>query len=108
MKTTTILDMLSDFVTDALNDEKHSPEEIVDAIRSSINEWIEYHRVQGQKAEKVLELLNGSQTVDYGYDTITSGNTFIDGVSGTDNISFGSSQSVDYPYLSDQDYVSFT
>ena len=85
MKTTTILDMLSDFVTDALNDEKHSPEEIVEAIRGSISEWVEYHRVQGQKAEKVLELLNGYGNQTLGYDTIT----------GVDNISFNSSQ---YPY----------
>ena len=96
MKTTTVLDMLSDFVTDALNDEKHSPEEIVDAIRSSISEWVEYHRVQGQKAERVLELLNGQQALDY--DTITLGDSVISGGMGTDTISFSPSHSVNYPY----------
>ncbi len=106
MKTTTILNMLSDFVTDALNDENHSPEEIVDAIRSSINEWVEYHRVQGQKAERVLELLNGQQALNYGYDTITLGDTVINGGLGTDTISFGAAQPVNYPYTS-QDYISF-
>jgi len=98
MKTTTILDMLSDFVTDALNDEKHSPEEIVDAIRSSISEWVEYHRVQGQKAERVLELLNGYGNQTLGYDTITLGDTIISGGTGTDTISFSPYHSVNYPY----------
>jgi hypothetical protein len=94
MKTTTVLDMLSDFVTDALNDEKHSPEEIVDAIRSSISEWVEYHRVQGEKAERVLELLNGYGNQTLGYDTIT-GEEVVLRTPSVDKISFDSSQ---YPY----------
>ena len=105
MKTTTVLDMLSDFVTDALNDEKHSPEEIVEAIRGSISEWVEYHRVQGQKAERVLELLHGYKPVNFD-DTITLGDTIISGGLGTDTISFNASQPVNYPYNS-QDYISF-
>lgn len=90
MKTTTILDMLSDFVTDALNDEKHSPEEVVDAIRGTISEWAEYHSVQGKKAERVLELLDGR-------DTITGQGINIESPR-TDTVSFGTYEPVDYPY----------
>ena len=96
MKTTTILDMLADFVTDALNDDKHTPEEIVDAIRGSVSEWVEYHRVQGQKAEKVLELLQGYKPINFD-DIITGERIDIDSIK-TDHISFGTNYPVEYSY----------
>ena len=49
--------ILNDYLSDALNDDNYTPDELAAAIRDSISEWVEYHRVQMEKAQKVVELL---------------------------------------------------
>lgn len=49
--------VIKDAISDALGDESASAQEIANVIRDELKEWIEYHRLQMEKAEKILELL---------------------------------------------------
>ena len=50
--------MIKDIITDALSDDSLTAEDIASVIRDELNEWVKYHRVQMEKAEKVLGLLD--------------------------------------------------
>lgn len=50
--------MIKDFISDALSNESVTAQDIASVIRDELNEWIKYHRLQMEKAEKVLGLLD--------------------------------------------------
>ena len=52
------IELIKHAITDALSEESITAQDLASAIREEINEWVKYHRVQMEKAEKVLGLLD--------------------------------------------------
>lgn len=86
-----VLSSLRDFIGDALSESDISPSDIIDAIQDELRELIDYHKIQGAKAQKVLdmiktpddvitfsdrfhEIINNKDVVDDVQDSITFGN----------------------------------
>ena len=55
--TNSVLASLRDFIGDALAEDGITPSDIIDAIRDELKELIDYHKIQGAKAQKVLDML---------------------------------------------------
>lgn len=56
--------LISDYISDSLANDGVTARELAESIKAELREWAVYHRVQMEKAERVLELLKG-QNLDY-------------------------------------------
>lgn len=52
-----ILASLRDFIGDALAESDITPSDILEAIRDELKDLVDYHKIQGAKGQKLLDLL---------------------------------------------------
>lgn len=58
-----ILASLRDFIGDALSQPEISPTDILEAIQDELKELIDYHKIQGAKGQKLLDMLQTPEDV---------------------------------------------
>ena len=61
------LEKLEEWVNDAINCDDVTPDEIYDLIVGVVDENLEYHKTYLDKSVKLLSLLKGERSIDFGY-----------------------------------------